>query len=305
MPALERTSRRREGRRPDDVVSARRGRRRRPLRPRRRRGACGRRVSRSRSSRPASFRHFGIAYGHGIVGQPAPAAVARAAAAGVPLQLRAGGATGGARRRPRARALAPVGARRARRPGSRSSSSSGAPTSSWRERRRGSAGRSCGGRGSSIVASEFLADAARELGAREVRVVPSGVEIPESVGEPDEPPHVLFVGRLSPEKGIHEFLAATEGLPRVIVGAGPVRRAGGGRLRPARAARRLLRARRGRVRSFPPRGLRRRRARGDGVRPAGRGHARRRARRRDRGWRHRAPRRSGRPPSRTRALARG
>ena len=74
----------------------------------------------------------------------------------------------------------------------------------------------------SIVASEFLAAAARELGAREVRVVPSGVEIPESVGEPDDPPHVLFVGRLSPEKGIHEFLAATEGLPRVIVGAGPV-----------------------------------------------------------------------------------
>jgi glycosyltransferase involved in cell wall biosynthesis len=73
-----------------------------------------------------------------------------------------------------------------------------------------------------IVASEFLADAARELGARDVRVVPSPVELPESVGEPDDPPHVLFVGRLSPEKGIHEFLAATEGLPRVIVGAGPV-----------------------------------------------------------------------------------
>ena len=34
---------------------------------------------------------------------------------------------------------------------------------------------------------------------------------PRSVGEPDEPPHVLFVGRLSPEKGIHEFLAATDG----------------------------------------------------------------------------------------------
>ena len=73
-----------------------------------------------------------------------------------------------------------------------------------------------------IVASEYLAESARELGAREVRVVPSGVEIPESVGEPDEPPHVLFVGRLSPEKGIHEFLAATAGMPRVIVGAGPV-----------------------------------------------------------------------------------
>ena len=53
-------------------------------------------------------------------------------------------------------------------------------------------------------------------------MIPSGVEIPETVGEPEEPPHVLFVGRLSPEKGIHEFLAATEGLPRVIVGAGPV-----------------------------------------------------------------------------------
>jgi glycosyltransferase involved in cell wall biosynthesis len=73
-----------------------------------------------------------------------------------------------------------------------------------------------------IAASESLAAAAHELGAREVRVVPGSVEIPATVGEPEEPPHVLFVGRLSPEKGIHEFLAATVGLPRVIVGAGPV-----------------------------------------------------------------------------------
>ena len=73
-----------------------------------------------------------------------------------------------------------------------------------------------------IVASDFLARSARELGARDVRVVPSSVELPESVADPEEPPHVLFVGRLSPEKGIHEFLAATAGLPRVIVGAGPV-----------------------------------------------------------------------------------
>jgi colanic acid/amylovoran biosynthesis glycosyltransferase len=73
-----------------------------------------------------------------------------------------------------------------------------------------------------IAVSESLAAAARELGAREVRVVPGSVEIPATVGEPEEPPHVLFVGRLSPEKGIHEFLAATVGLPRVIVGAGPV-----------------------------------------------------------------------------------
>jgi glycosyltransferase involved in cell wall biosynthesis len=73
-----------------------------------------------------------------------------------------------------------------------------------------------------LVASDFLAGAARELGAREVRVVPSPVVVPAEVGMPDEPPHVLFVGRLSPEKGIHEFLEATDGLPRVIVGAGPV-----------------------------------------------------------------------------------
>jgi len=74
-----------------------------------------------------------------------------------------------------------------------------------------------------VAASTFLADAARDLGAREVRVVPPGVEIPENVAEPDEPPHVLYVGRLSEEKGILEFLEATEGLPRVIVGDGPLR----------------------------------------------------------------------------------
>jgi glycosyltransferase involved in cell wall biosynthesis len=74
-----------------------------------------------------------------------------------------------------------------------------------------------------LAASSFLADEARRLGAREVRVVPVGVEIPPEVGEPDEPPHVLFVGRLSEEKGILEFLEATEGMPRVIVGDGPLR----------------------------------------------------------------------------------
>jgi glycosyltransferase involved in cell wall biosynthesis len=74
-----------------------------------------------------------------------------------------------------------------------------------------------------IAASQSLAAAAHELGAREVRLIPSGVEIPESGGEPEDPPHVLFVGRLSPEKGIYEFLAATAGMPRVIVGAGPIR----------------------------------------------------------------------------------
>jgi glycosyltransferase involved in cell wall biosynthesis len=74
-----------------------------------------------------------------------------------------------------------------------------------------------------IAASEYLADEARALGARDVHVVPSGVDIPASVAEPEDPPHVLFAGRLSEEKGILEFVEATEGLPRVIVGDGPFR----------------------------------------------------------------------------------
>jgi glycosyltransferase involved in cell wall biosynthesis len=75
-----------------------------------------------------------------------------------------------------------------------------------------------------IAASTYLADEARALGAREVRVVPTGVDIPAHVADPERPPHVLYVGRLSEEKGILEFVEATEGLPRVIVGDGPLRR---------------------------------------------------------------------------------
>ena len=74
-----------------------------------------------------------------------------------------------------------------------------------------------------ICASEALAAAARALGAQDVRVVANGVSVPDEVGGPSDPPHVLFAGRLSEEKGILELLAATEGIPRVIVGDGPLR----------------------------------------------------------------------------------
>jgi glycosyltransferase involved in cell wall biosynthesis len=74
-----------------------------------------------------------------------------------------------------------------------------------------------------LCASEALADAARDLGARETRVVPAAVRLPEHVEAPDEPPHVLFVGRLSEEKGVPELVEATAGMPRVIVGDGPLR----------------------------------------------------------------------------------
>ena len=71
--------------------------------------------------------------------------------------------------------------------------------------------------------STALGEAARTLGARDVRVVPNGVHIPEDVATPEEPPHVLYAGRLSEEKGVCELLEATQGLPRVFVGDGPLR----------------------------------------------------------------------------------
>lgn len=74
-----------------------------------------------------------------------------------------------------------------------------------------------------IAASSFLADAARGLGARETMVIPAGIAAPGSTADPAAPPHVLFAGRLSAEKGILEFVEATDGLERVIVGDGPLR----------------------------------------------------------------------------------
>ena len=74
-----------------------------------------------------------------------------------------------------------------------------------------------------ICASNALAEAARELGAGEVRVIPSAVELPLRVGEPAEPPEVLFVGRLSAEKGILELVQATAGMKLTVAGDGPLR----------------------------------------------------------------------------------
>ena len=75
-----------------------------------------------------------------------------------------------------------------------------------------------------ICASNALADEARRLGARDVRVIPSGVDVPAHVGVEDDPPHVLYAGRLSPEKGVLDLLAAANGMPLVVVGDGPLRR---------------------------------------------------------------------------------
>jgi len=74
-----------------------------------------------------------------------------------------------------------------------------------------------------IAASTELAEAARRLGARDVRVIPSGVDLPAEVGEEAEPPEVLYAGRLSTEKGVLDLVAAADGIPLVVAGDGPLR----------------------------------------------------------------------------------
>ncbi len=73
-----------------------------------------------------------------------------------------------------------------------------------------------------VAASSWLAEEARALGAESVELIPSGVDVPDRVPPPDEPPRILYAGRLSPEKGIVELLEATRGLDPIVVGAGPL-----------------------------------------------------------------------------------
>jgi glycosyltransferase involved in cell wall biosynthesis len=74
-----------------------------------------------------------------------------------------------------------------------------------------------------IAASTALAERARELGAEEVRVIPSGVDLPPEVGEEATPPELLYAGRLSREKGVLELVEATAGMNLVVAGDGPLR----------------------------------------------------------------------------------
>jgi glycosyltransferase involved in cell wall biosynthesis len=171
---------------------------------------------------PTSFRHFGIAYGEGVVGnlrrRPWRAAL-------LPAML--GSFALAARRAARDADLVhahwlPVGA---------VALATGKPfvVQLWgtdvelARRARPLARRVLRRARLVICASNALADAARELGAREVRVIPSGVVVPDRVGEEAEPPEVLFAGRLSSEKGILELVEAANGMKLVVAGDGPLR----------------------------------------------------------------------------------
>jgi glycogen(starch) synthase len=172
---------------------------------------------------PLGFRHYGIAYGSGVVGnlrrRPARALL-------LPLMLRE--LLRAARRASRDADLVhahwlPLGgiAMRLGRPfvvqlwGTDVELARRAP---WLARR------ILGRARLTLCASNALADAALELGAGEVRVIGSGVEVPPSVGEEAQPPEVLYAGRLSAEKGILDLLAASDnGMKLTIAGDGPLR----------------------------------------------------------------------------------
>jgi glycosyltransferase involved in cell wall biosynthesis len=171
---------------------------------------------------PLSFRHYGIAYGYGVIGNlrrrpwlaaalPAMlvsfARAARTASRGAELvhaHWLPAGAVAATTGRPFVVQLWGTDVELARR----------APWLAAAILRRARL---------TICASQELAAAARDLGAQTVRVIPSGVDVPAAVAEPEEPPHVLYAGRLSPEKGVAELAQAASGLPLVVAGDGPLR----------------------------------------------------------------------------------
>jgi glycosyltransferase involved in cell wall biosynthesis len=171
---------------------------------------------------PASFRHYGIAYGSGVAGN-----LRRRPYLALALPLMLGGFARAARRAARDADLVhahwlPTGA---------VALATGKPflvqvhgTDLELARRVPLLARAVLSRARLVIApSTALAEEASRLGAGDVRLIPPGVDVPDEVADEAEPPEVLYAGRLSPEKGIRELVAAAEGLPLVVSGDGPLR----------------------------------------------------------------------------------
>jgi glycosyltransferase involved in cell wall biosynthesis len=73
-----------------------------------------------------------------------------------------------------------------------------------------------------ICVSETVAEPVRAAGVEAV-VIPNGVRIPDEVEAPADPPEVLYVGRLSPEKNVDTLVEAAGDLNLVVAGDGPLR----------------------------------------------------------------------------------
>jgi len=75
-----------------------------------------------------------------------------------------------------------------------------------------------------ICVSRELTGAVRSIGIEHASYVPNGVSVPERrPASRASATFVLYVGRLSPEKGIADLVAATEGMQLVVAGDGPLR----------------------------------------------------------------------------------
>jgi len=159
---------------------------------------------------PASFRHYGIAYGSGVAGNLRQKPYLALA---LPLML-----AGFARAARRAAAGADL-VHAHWLPSGLVAMATGKPfvVQVW------GTDVELARRAPALAPSRALAQEARRLGAKDVRTIPSGVELPAEVGKEAEPPEILYAGRLSPEKGVRELVAAADGLPLVVVGDGPLR----------------------------------------------------------------------------------